>query len=339
MKNRVKNRRRKSEGRSERRAVDGVLLLDKPAGLTSNAALQRVKRLFGAEKAGHTGSLDPLATGLLPICFGQATKLSAHLLDADKRYRASVRLGIKTNTGDADGKPIAQSIPAATRDVFEALIPQFLGAIRQVPPMFSAIKRDGLKLYKLARDGIEIERESREVFIHELQLTAFNGDTFEFEVRCSKGTYVRTLAEDWAAAAGEFAHLTTLRRLGLGRFDERAMIDLQTLEDCADAATRCRQFLQPMLILLEHWPRVAVTPIEARQLRAGIPIAIYASLPTGLLCVVDDAGWLISLAEYDGAGLLLPRRWLGREAAEAIAPTPPRQECSALPVVAKVGAS
>lgn len=325
--------------KSERRAVDGVLLLDKPAGLTSNAALQRVKRLFGAEKAGHTGSLDPLATGLLPICFGQATKLSAYLLDADKRYRASVRLGIKTNTGDADGKQVAQSIPVAKREVFEALIPQFLGAISQVPPMFSAIKRDGLKLYKLARDGIEIEREPREVFIHELKLMAFEGDAFEFETRCSKGTYVRTLAEDWAAAAGEFAHLTTLRRLGLGRFDECAMIDLQTLEDCADAKTRCRQFLQPMLVLLEHWPRVAVTPIEARQLRAGIPIATSASLPTDLLCVVDEAGWLISLAEYDGAGLLLPRRWLGREPVETSASEQTPQECSALPVVAKGSAS
>ncbi|MDB5985842.1 MAG: truB [Nevskia sp.] len=307
--------------RTERRAVDGVLLLDKPAGLTSNAALQRVKRLLWADKAGHTGSLDPLATGLLPICLGQATKLSAYLLDADKTYRASVRLGVKTNTGDADGKPIAESIPHSTSADFEALIPRFLGPIRQIPPMYSAIKREGLKLYKLAREGIEVEREPRDVVIHELRLTAFDSDRFEFEVRCSKGTYVRTLAEDWAAAAGEHAHLSALRRIGLGRFEAAAMVDLQTLEDCADAEARRQRFLQPSLAVLAHWPRVAVTPADERRLRAGTPIPIAADAPAGLLCVVNGAGSLIWLGEHDGQGVLAPRRWLGREVPEESAAT------------------
>ena len=253
---------------------------------------------------------------MLPICLGQATKLSAYLLESDKSYRASVRLGVKTDTGDADGRPIAESIPRVTRATLEALIPRFLGTIRQIPPMYSAIKRDGLKLYKLAREGIEIEREPREVAIHDLQITGFDGDRFEFELRCSKGTYVRTLAEDWAAAAGEHAHLSALRRIGLGRFEAATMVDLQTLEACADAEVRCQRFLQPTLAVLAHWRRVAVAPAEERQLRAGSPISISAEVPPGLLCVINDVGKLIWLAEHDGHGSLAPRRWLGRDVPE-----------------------
>ena len=307
-----------SPRRIKPRAVDGILLLDKPCGLTSNAALQRVKRLFRADKAGHTGSLDPLATGLLPICMGQATKLSAHLLDADKTYRARVQLGSKTTTGDADGRIVESRASSITRAQLESLIPQFLGSIRQVPPMYSALKRDGEKLYKLARECIEIEREPREVVIHRLSLLSFDAQSeaqsFEFEVQCSKGTYVRTLAEDWAAAAGELAHLTALRRTGLGRFDASTMIDLQALEDCGDEAAREHLHLQPLLSVLPHWPRLSVDASAARELRAGTPITVDAVLAAGWICVLDESGRLTWLAEHDGAGTLSPRRWLGRDA-------------------------
>ena len=184
--------------RAPRRKVDGILLLDKPLGLSSNTALQIVRRLYNADKAGHTGSLDPLATGLLPVCLGEATKLCGYLLDADKRYRARVRLGARTSTGDAEGEVVATSDPAlASRAALEAAIPRFLGEIEQVPPMHSALKRDGQPLYRLARAGIEVERAPRRVRIRELRLLDWNGTEFEFEVACSKGTYVRTLAEDW----------------------------------------------------------------------------------------------------------------------------------------------
>ncbi len=186
--------------RNKRRPIDGILVFDKPAGLTSNAALQKVKQLYAAEKAGHTGSLDPLATGLLPICFGHATKLSGYMLESDKRYRARVRLGARTSTGDAEGAVIATSDPGGIDAArVAAVIPTLLGTIDQVPPMYSAIKRDGQHLYELARQGVEVDRSPRRVTIHELQLLGMTEDGFEFEVLCSKGTYIRTLGEDLMA--------------------------------------------------------------------------------------------------------------------------------------------
>ncbi len=231
---------------SRRRSVDGILLLDKPLGLSSNAALQIVKRLYNAEKAGHTGSLDPLASGLLPICLGEATKLGAYLLDADKRYRARVRLGTATASGDAEGAVVATSDPAAlSRGQLEAAIPRFLGAITQIPPMYSAIKREGRPLYTLARAGIEVERAAREVSIHELKLLSFGDGEFEFELRCSKGTYVRTLAEDWAAAVNQRAHLSALRRTGVGGFDAGAMVPLEWLQQALAPAARATPAAAP----------------------------------------------------------------------------------------------
>ena len=180
-----------------RRPEDGVLLLDKPVGLTSNAALQTVKRLYQAAKAGHTGSLDPLASGLLPICLGEATKLSGYLLNADKSYQFTCRLGVVTTTGDAEGEALAtRPVGVLSRDQVEAALQQFIGVINQIPPMYSALKRQGQPLYKLARQGIEVEREPRQVTIHTLQLLRLDGEELECALRCSKGTYVRTLAAE-----------------------------------------------------------------------------------------------------------------------------------------------
>ncbi|MGH8431877.1 MAG: tRNA pseudouridine(55) synthase TruB, partial [Solimonas sp.] len=222
-----------SRPRIPRRAVNGILLFDKPRGFSSNDALQRVKRLFRAEKAGHTGNLDPLATGLLPICFGQATKLCGHLLDSDKRYLARVKPGEKTTTGDTEGEVIQRSDAGLlSREALEAVLPAFTGTIRQVPPMYSALKHQGQRLYELAREGVEVERQPREVAIHELRLTAFEPGGFELDVRCSKGTYIRTLAEDLAAALGQCAHLVALRRTEVAPFEGA----IRTWEDLQAAA-------------------------------------------------------------------------------------------------------
>lgn len=297
-----------SKTRAPRRKVDGILLLDKPLGLSSNTALQIVRRLYNADKAGHTGSLDPLATGLLPICLGEATKLCGYLLDADKRYRARVRLGARTSTGDAEGAVVATSDPALlSRGQLEAAIPRFLGEIEQVPPMYSALKRDGEPLYRLARAGIEVERQPRRVRIRELRVLEWGGGEFEFEVACSKGTYVRTLAEDWAAAVGQQAHLAALRRTGLEPFDAAAMVALEPLEQAA--AGERDALLLPPAAALRGWPRLEVDAGQARRLAHGQALALAA--PAGLLAVFGPGGALLGIAEGDGAGLLAPRRWLG----------------------------
>lgn len=251
--------------------VNGIVLLDKPQGMTSNAALQAVKRLYRAKKAGHTGSLDPLASGLLPICFGDATKISAFLLEADKRYRVTIKLGVTTTTGDADGSIIATRAvdsvdPAAVRGVLS----RFIGAIKQVPPMHSAIKRQGQPLYKLARQGIEVERQARTVIIHELRLLANHGDVLDIDVACSKGTYIRTLAEDIGAALNVGAHVIVLRRLATGPFNSEQMVSLTRLEEAAAAGfTTLESFLLPMDAALEQWPEVCLSEDLAFYLRQG----------------------------------------------------------------------
>lgn len=296
--------------RSERRIVDGLVVLDKPQGLSSNAALQKVKRLFRAEKAGHTGSLDPLASGLLPICLGQATKLSGLLLDADKRYRARARLGAQTTTGDSEGEIVGRcDCSALTPEALEAAAAGLRGTIAQTPPMYSALKREGRPLYELARAGIEVERAARTVQIRELRLLAFGGDVFEFEVLCSKGTYVRTLAEDWAAAAGQLAHLIALRRLEAGPFREQDMVTLDALEQAAQAGTLDQQ-LKPLSLALQSWPRIVVSKEQERRLSRGQMIELDCGAAPGSWAVLDASESVLGLAEYDGAGHLAPRRWL-----------------------------
>src|SRR5262245_62141409 len=205
-------------GAALRRRVDGVLLLDKPSGLSSNAALQRAKRPYRAEKAGHTGTLDPLASGLLPVCFGEATKFAQALLVADKRYRATVRFGASTSTGDADGEVLATCPVALSRGDVEAVLPRFIGRVSQVPPRHAALKHQGRKYYEYARKGIEIPRAAREIEIRELELRSWRAPDAELDIGCSKGTYVRALAEDIGAALGCGAHLAALRRTAAGGF-------------------------------------------------------------------------------------------------------------------------
>lgn len=227
--------------RRKGRPVDGVLLLHKPAGMTSNQALQRAKRLFFVEKAGHTGSLDPLATGVLPLCFGEATKFSQFLLDADKRYRSTFVLGQRTDTSDADGQVLeTRSAAAVTRDAVESALKALTGDILQVPPMYSALKHQGQPLYKLARNGVEIEREPRPVTIYGIDILGFRAGELaevDVDVRCSKGTYIRTIAEDLGFALGVGAHVKVLHRSGAGPFAETQCVTLEALEAQLEAAT------------------------------------------------------------------------------------------------------
>ncbi len=221
-------------GRRRGRDIHGILLLDKPAGITSNDALQRVKRLYDARKAGHTGSLDRPATGLLPLCFGEATKFSAYLLDANKYYRATCKLGIETTTGDAAGDVVQERpVPDLKEQELEDVLINFRGDIQQVPPMYSALKHKGQRLYELAYQGVEVERSARPVTIFRLQLIRLEKDCFEIDVLCSKGTYIRTLAEDIGKRLGCGAHVESLRRLGAGPYSAEQMIDMSTLEGLA----------------------------------------------------------------------------------------------------------
>ena len=294
------------------RPVHGILLLDKPAGLSSNHALQRVKRLYGASKAGHTGSLDPLATGLLPICFGEATKLSGHLLDADKSYRVTLRLGVATDTADADGEVIAQSdCRAIGAAEIERVLPDFLGPIEQVPPMYSAVKHQGQRLYKIARAGGEVERKTRQVAIYRLQLLDVGGSDVTLDVDCSKGTYVRTLVEDIAAALGTHAHVTALRRTRLGPF-RGALFTEEDLQQRSEAGglTALDECLQPPEAALAGWPRVQLSPDSSFYFRRGQAIQVRGAPSEGMLAVFDADEALLGLAEIDTDGRVAPRRLL-----------------------------
>jgi len=297
--------------RIPRRAVNGILLFDKPRGFSSNDALQRVKRLFRADKAGHTGNLDPLATGMLPICFGQATKLCGHLLDSDKRYLARVRVGERTATGDREGEVVQRSDASLlTRDALEQVLPAYTGTIRQVPPMYSALKHQGQRLYALAREGVEVERQAREVTIHALQLTDWAPGEFELDVRCSKGTYIRTLAEDIAAALGQCAHLIALRRTEVSPFEGA----LRTWEDLETAAGQGESALDACLLdpaaAVRDWPQVRLDPDRAHYMARGQAVRIAATPPAGRVAVLDQAGRLIGLAEIDADGMVAPKRWM-----------------------------
>ncbi|MDP2134951.1 MAG: tRNA pseudouridine(55) synthase TruB [Sulfuritalea sp.] len=254
-----------------RRKLDGVLLLDKALGISSNHALQAARRLFNAEKAGHTGTLDPLATGLLPLCFGEATKFSGELLDADKRYVATVQLGVTTDTADAEGQVLERRPVDVSRNDLESALAAFVGEIEQVPPMYSALKRDGKPLYEYARAGIELQRAARRVRIYELRLLEADddlaGNRFRFEVRCSKGTYVRTLAADIGARLGCGAHLAALRRTGIGALDVATAHSLATLEALAPEARDV--LLQPPDSLLSSLDMACLDAADASRLRHG----------------------------------------------------------------------
>ena len=262
--------------RIPRRALDGVLLLDKGIGLSSNDALIRAKRLFLAQKAGHTGTLDPLASGLLPLCFGEATKFSQDLLDADKTYEATMRLGIRTSTGDAEGEVLETRPVEVDSARIEAALGRFRGPISQVPPMYSALKRDGKPLYEYARAGQVVERAAREVTIHALDLLGAVLPDVTFRVTCSKGTYVRTLAEDIGAALGCGAHLVALRRTGVGALTLDHAVTLDALEQMESGARDA--CLRPVDALLSTFPSVSLGPIEAKRFLQGQRLRL-ADLP------------------------------------------------------------
>ncbi|WP_265941644.1 tRNA pseudouridine(55) synthase TruB [Dechloromonas sp. A34] len=284
--------------------VDGVLLLDKPIGLTSNDALQKARRLFSAAKGGHTGTLDPLATGLLPLCFGEATKFSADLLDADKTYEAVLKLGITTDSGDAEGQVIATTaVDVAESDVLRVL-PQFTGDIQQIPPMHSALKRNGRPLYELARQGIEVERAARAVTIYAIDLLAFSGDGLTLRVACSKGTYIRVLAADIGLALGCGAHLAALRRTVVGDLDLAHAVTLAELE-VLDESGRAGH-LQAVDALLHTLPVVTVEGEAAERFRHGNPVDLPEGL-SGKIRVYAD-GLLIGVGEPGPDGRLWPKR-------------------------------
>lgn len=285
--------------RAPRRSVDGVLLLDKPLGLTSNAALQSARRLYNAAKAGHTGTLDPLATGLLPLCFGEATKFAGELLDADKAYTASLRLGTTTDTADAEGKPLITRPVQVSPQQIDAVLRRFTGEIMQVPPMHSALKRDGKPLYEYARQGIELERTPRRVVIHAIDLDGFSGETLSFTVACSKGTYVRTLAEDIGEALGCGAHLAALRRIRIGRLRLEQAVTLADLE-ALNLEQRDALLAPPDALLLEL-PRAELDStaagrlVQGQAIRWGGPAGrwrAYAGSTFLGLCELADDGWL-----------------------------------------------
>ena len=277
--------------RIPRRAVHGVLLLDKPLGLSSNDALQKAKRLYRAEKAGHTGTLDPLATGLLPLCFGAATKFSQISLDADKSYRATLKLGVTTTTADAEGDVLQQRDVAVARADVEAACARFTGPILQTPPMHSALKRDGKPLYEYARAGIDVEREARAVTIHSVDIIEGDHDAWTLDVRCSKGTYIRTLAEDIGEALGCGAHLTALRRIATGHFSVLRCVTLEVLEAMAeDQRLAC---LLPVEALLDGHTRVMLDADNAGRFLSGLrrrgawpdahQVEVFGTQPAALL--------------------------------------------------------
>jgi tRNA pseudouridine55 synthase len=292
------------------RNVAGILLLDKPAGITSNAALQRVKRLYDAAKAGHTGSLDPLATGMLPICLGAATKVSAYLLDARKTYRVAARLGEATDTGDADGRLTARkAVPPLDAPGFDAVLARFRGRIRQTPPMYSALKHEGRRLYELARRGIDVERKPREVTIEALTLERLDPPDCTLLVTCSKGTYIRVLVEDIAVQAGTLGHVTALRRLSVEPFDAVPMVTFEQLEVLAAAGLeRLDGALLPLDEALAAWPRVDLTADAALVLRHGQAVAAEAAWPLGRVRIYEGGGRFVGLGEVLAHGELVPRR-------------------------------
>jgi tRNA pseudouridine55 synthase len=285
--------------------VDGVLLLDKPSGITSNHALQKARRLLNAAKAGHTGTLDPLASGLLPLTFGEATKFSSDLLDAAKSYRATLQFGVRTSTGDAEGAVIeTRPVALLERAALDVALSRFKGSIAQVPPMHSALKRDGRALYEYARDGIEVAREPRQVTVYDLQVIEIDGERAVIDVDCSKGTYVRVLAEDIGKALGCGAHLAALRRTRVGGLTLDRGVTLDALDAMPPAARR--EWLLPADTLLSALPRVALGESQAKRFRHGNALDLGGR--AGRVRVYGPDQRLLGTAEIDEHGALHPRR-------------------------------
>ncbi len=300
-----------SKPRNKGRALDGILLLDKPTGISSNAALQIAKRFYNAQKAGHTGSLDPLASGMLPICFGEATKFSQFLLEADKHYEVTAKLGVKTTTGDAEGEVLAEKQPpVVTPDMIEKLFTQFTGTLQQIPSMYSAIKQNGQPLYKLARQGIEVVREPREIQIYSLTYLSQTPDTLSFQIHSSKGTYVRTLVEDMGEALGCGAHVQTLRRPAVGPYQETQMQTLEHLQTLAEKQARdvMDSYLLPVDSMIQHWPELALSEAAIYYLKQGQPVIAPYAPTSGWLRITRKDGSFFGVGEVLDDGRIAPRR-------------------------------
>lgn len=315
MKDGVPGAQMTAKPRKSRRKVDGLLLLDKPSGITSNAALQKLKWLYGAFKAGHTGSLDPLASGMLPLCFGEATKFSGYLLGADKTYLVRARFGARTDTADADGV-IVETTDTLIAD--EAALRQALGEltgpILQVPPMYSALKHQGQRLYQLARAGQEVERAARPVEIYSFGIEAFDPVSPFLRVHCSKGTYIRVLIEDLAAILGSLAHVIELRRISVGSFAESGMV---TIEQCASAAEAGTEALDALLRPIDEvagqWPSISFGTREVQFLQCGGEVRAPVGMTAGMVRLYTGPGRFFGMGEVVGDGRLLPRRLLAHD--------------------------
>lgn len=301
-------RRRQARGRK----VDGILVLNKPVGITSNESLQRVKRLFQAQKAGHTGSLDKLASGVLPLCFGEATKLSGFLLDSDKAYRTVCQLGVTTTTGDAAGDIRERlPVPDISSTEIEAVLENFRGEIMQVPPMHSALKHKGERLYKLAYQGIEVEREPRPVTIHELGLLELGQERLELYVRCTKGTYIRTLVEDIGKAIGCGAHVAHLQRTAAGPFTEKDMHELSELESLAEQGPGALdELLLPPERAVAGIPEIVLVENVAHYLLQGQPVMVPKAPVAGFVRLCHEDGRFLGMGEILDDGRVAPRRML-----------------------------
>ncbi len=295
-----------------RRQVHGILLLDKPAGMSSNGALQKVKRLFNAKKAGHTGSLDPIATGMLPLCFGEATKFSQYLLESDKIYYVVAKLGVQTNTGDIEGEVIATKPVNVTQAQVEKVLPTFLGEIEQIPPMFSAIKYQGKPLYELARNGIEIERKARRITIFSLKLDELTDDTLTLRVHCSKGTYIRTLVEDIGHQLGCGAHVINLHRITVASYGNAVMYTLPELEAIAERSqfAGLSNCLLPVETSVQAYPAIKLSTSAAFYLRMGQPVRTTLSQTGSLVRLLSEDTKFLGIGEIMDDGRVKPQRLL-----------------------------
>ncbi|ODS12301.1 tRNA pseudouridine(55) synthase TruB [Vibrio scophthalmi] len=303
--------------RRKGRPIDGVILLDKPTGISSNDALQKVKRIYFAEKAGHTGALDPLATGMLPICLGEATKFSQFLLDSDKRYRVIAKLGERTNTSDSDGEVVETRPIDVDMAKLEACIETFRGESDQVPSMFSALKYQGKPLYEYARSGIEVPRESRKITVYEIVLHRFEGDEVEMEVHCSKGTYIRTIVDDLGELLGCGAHVTMLRRTAVAKYPYERMVTLEQLNELLEQAHReeiaPRELLDPLLMpmdsAVEDLPEVNMNAELTDLVQHGMPVQVSGAPAEGTVRMTSGEEKLfIGVAQIDDRGRVAPKR-------------------------------
>ena len=311
-----------SRPRRRGRDINGVLLLDKHQGLSSNDVLQKVKRIYNANKAGHTGALDPLATGMLPICLGESTKFSQFLLDADKRYRVIARLGQRTNTSDADGEVVQERPVEFTQEQLDAALEQFRGDSQQIPSMNSALKHQGKPLYEYARQGIDVPREARDITVYELQFIRWEGDELELEIHCSKGTYIRTIIDDLGEVLGCGAHVIYLRRVQVSNYPSERMVSLEQLQQMVAAAEEAgvepRTVLDPLLLPMDtaasHLPEINLTDVVAAYVLQGQPVQVQGLPAEGMVRInVGEKRRFIGVGEVDDQGRLAPRRLVVEE--------------------------